>query len=291
MTDATIMWQQLSVVCHRSLFEKLSDGLTKLGAVAVTMAPTDGNTSACHADQVELTALFSINADCPKVCQTLQAQGVLPAGMPATIKPLANKNWVQETQQYWQAFSVLNRLWVVPSWDKKPSGKQACIKIDPGSAFGCGTHASTQLCLEWLAQQPLQQTTCLDFGCGSGILSFAAAALGAKHCIAYDICPDATQATLTNQTNNIDIAQHVTVRETLQATDHADIIIANMLAQHILSSQIALNSHLRPGGQLILSGLIDSDIERITAAFCKEMTLIDLSEKASWYRMVWQKAD
>lgn len=228
------------------------------------------------------------------------AFAALPVFPPGSVsltasRPLPQVDWAQSWKQNFTSFQVGNRLIVHPSWETPCVEKaQVAIEIDPGMAFGTGTHATTRLCLEAIAEQleghqrPLQL---LDVGTGSGILAIGAAALGCDRVVATDIDPVACEVARENVARN-NLAERVTVvSDPLEKIDgDYDLVVANILAEENIRLKKALLQHVQPGGRLILSGILKEKESLVTAAFAgAELTALPPRYREDWVCLVYQR--
>ena len=202
------------------------------------------------------------------------------------VKKVEDKNWVEETQKQFHA-QAFGPLWVCPQWEKEAFLKnhpaEKVIFIEPGLAFGTGTHPTTQLCLTWLATQDLKNKTIIDYGCGSGILALAACAGEAPIVYATDHDAQALQATLNNAEYNVFEQSVLHTRTTDAMSDvKADIIVANILANTLITLAPTLLSLLAKKGQLILSGILLQDVDRVVAAYQSYFSVIDVRYQDEW---------
>lgn len=206
------------------------------------------------------------------------------------IREISDRDWVSETQRQFTPFQISDRLWVGPHWGDPPSefkDPKRVIRIDPGMAFGTGSHATTQLCLEMLvasAASVTPQTTVLDMGCGSGILAIAAARLGATAVTAVDIDPIAVQTTVNNALAN---QVQVTAWDAeARVKGPFDIVMANILAQPLKVLAPAISQHVRPNGMLLLSGILARQADEILAVYrpltSHLATMRVLAERDGW---------
>ncbi|MGB0847034.1 MAG: 50S ribosomal protein L11 methyltransferase, partial [Thiolinea sp.] len=178
------------------------------------------------------------------------------------------------------------RLWIYPSWTEAPDDASVKILLDPGLAFGTGNHPTTALCLEWLDGEDLSGKTVLDYGCGSGILAIAAAKLGAAHVMATDIDPQALEATLENcRRNDIPEGQVTTLMPEELPAGTYDVVVANILAGPLVTLAPTVLSHLKPGGRLALSGILNEQSEMIEAAYSPALTDYSISSQEDWIRL------
>lgn len=178
------------------------------------------------------------------------------------------------------------RLWIVPSWHQPPEPQAVNLHLDPGLAFGTGTHPTTALCLEWLDGQSLHDCNVLDFGCGSGILAIAALLLGAKQACGTDIDPQALEASRDNATRNgIDAARFPLYLPSEMPADTFDLVLANILAGPLVQLAPTISQHVRQGGHLVLSGILAEQAEEVRAAYQADFILDPTAEKDGWVRI------
>lgn len=183
------------------------------------------------------------------------------------VTPLVDQDWVASYQQQQQALIFSDQLCICPSWCEPPAGEFNVIRLDPGLAFGTGSHATTALCLEWLAKHDLQGRSVIDFGCGSGILALAAASLGAGQVIAVDIDQQALKATQENaEKNQLQSKLRISHVDEIELPQ-ADILVANVLLNPLLSLTDLFENTVRQNGQLVLSGLLPDQVEACLAAY------------------------
>ena len=202
---------------------------------------------------------------------------------------LAEKVWEREWMKEFHPMQFGQRTWICPSWLPVPEPDAVNILLDPGLAFGTGTHPTTALCLEWLDQNIKGGETVIDFGCGSGILAIAAAKLGASKVWAIDNDPQALIATTSNAENNsaqnliecIDASQSVSVQ--------ADVIIANILANPLISLETLFNKLLKPGAVAILSGILADQQNAVIEAYSKDFKLENQAKVEDWSRLDFRR--
>jgi len=256
-------WRQLSVVTDETTAQQLSDFFSELGAVSVTFSDAEDEPVYEPAiDQTiiwsntRVTALFELDSD-PDVLQTLvfhQFPGEALHAWHAEV--LLDQAWERAWMEHFKPMKFAGRLWVCPTGQENHESGTVCMVLDPGLAFGTGTHPTTALCLEWLASQNLQDKVVIDYGCGSGILGIAALLLGARYVHAVDIDPQALTATQYNAEKN-----HVQERISYYLPTEfvpltANIVIANILANPLIELAAQISGLVMPGGQLILSGIL-----------------------------------
>ena len=184
--------------------------------------------------------------------------------------------------QHYEPMSFGNKLWIVPSHHKAPEPDGINILLDPGLAFGTGTHPTTAMCLGWLAQHPPVDQTVIDYGCGSGILAIAAAKLGANKVIAIDNDPQALLATRNNAENN-----HVLNKIECGGVEHAiptpaDCLLANILAGPLVNLASLFSEICRPGGTIVLSGILQEQASMVSQAYSEYFTLIEEHQQGDW---------
>ena len=183
------------------------------------------------------------------------------------IQVLADRDWEREWLRDLTPLKFGNRLWVCPERSTADDPDAVIVHLDPGLAFGTGTHPTTALCLEWLDSLVLEGTSMLDVGCGSGILAIAALRLGCRHAVAYDIDPQAITATRMNAERN-GVGEHLTVTvEAPEVKPEYDVVVANILARPLIETATTLCSYLKRGSLLALSGILSSQVDDVRAAY------------------------
>jgi ribosomal protein L11 methyltransferase len=286
--------------------EPLGDVLLELGALSVTVEddaaggydenPLYGEPGLSPEVQAwersSVTALFNPEIDdsgsadfISELLASLREAGFNLA--PPQEKIIEEQDWVRLTQSQFAPIQIGERIWVVPSWHDAPTDPNAiCLAVDPGLAFGTGSHPTTHLCLLWLEQQRnLQNQSLLDYGCGSGILAIAAAKLGAKPVIGTDIDPQAMEAARSNAEINNTVIQFVLPNENapeLAAETKYDIVMANILANPLQVLAPALVNKMHPGGQIVLSGVLARQAEEVIATYSQWLTLSVWKESEGW---------
>ncbi|MFT5575504.1 MAG: ribosomal protein L11 methyltransferase [Bermanella sp.] len=285
-------WLQLSLDADRDSAEVLEDALLAVGAAAVTMQD--------NADQplyepglnerpvwnlTRVTGLFDAATDIPATLISLAAAygQTLP---PQRVEILEDKDWEREWMTHYQPIQCGQRLWICPSW-REPVDMQAVnLKLDPGLAFGTGTHPTTFLCLRWLDSQNLNVAHVVDYGCGSGILGIAALLLGASRVTAVDNDPQALAATRDNlQRNELrDERLHCYLPGAAPepSTDCADIVVANILAGPLIELAPRLASYLKPDGRIALSGILAEQAAAIIERYQTWFNKLKIDEKDGW---------
>jgi ribosomal protein L11 methyltransferase len=243
------------------------------GALSVTLAdaadepvlePAPGTTPLWR--RVRLGALFPAETDAQVTTAVLAAALGLPAGR-VTHETLADRAWEREWLKDFRPMRFGRRLWICPGGQQAPDPDAAVIELDPGLAFGTGTHPTTALCLEWLDAADIGGRTVLDYGCGSGVLALAALRLGAAEACAIDIDPQALLATAENAARNgLQARLHVMPAEALAAGER-DVVLANILAGPLVELAPTLARQVRAGGAIVLAGMLDDQAEGVARAY------------------------
>ncbi len=207
-------------------------------------------------------------------------------------KPVENADWVRITQAQFQPVRVSDRLWIVPTWHEPPAGDTAInIRLDPGVAFGTGSHPTTHLCLQWLDANVQKDQTVLDYGCGTGILAIAAKKLGAANVLGTDIDPQAVDAAIDNAQANDALAHFVLPEDMPEGT--FDIVVANILSNPLKLLAPALLARVKPHGHLVLSGVLARQAQEVIDVYQKHDPSVKLSvwkESEGWVCIAGTKA-
>ena len=271
-------WLALSLPAREAEVPALEAALEELGALAVTLEAMDARPIFDHLDGSEpalwascrVEALFAADVDVEAVLGALSAWSIPVLG--ATHRRVADQDWHAAFRAHFSPLSF-GRLWVVPSWCEVPDGADTVLRLDPGMAFGTGTHPTTALCLRWLAgPAEVSDSKVLDYGCGSGILAIAAHLLGAAEVTAVDIDPTACAVTRENAAHNR-CADAIVTRLSSELssqgneTDSFDVVVANLLLQPVLALRDVFATHLGPQGRLGLSGIMRDQVPRVLAHY------------------------
>lgn len=286
-------WQQ--IICQTTVQhqESISELLESAGAASVTLQdaadqpvlePLPGETPLW--DNLIMVGLFPAESDLTQVLLMLELQRNTGAVSNIKLEQLEDKPWVREWMSNFHPMQFGERLWIYPSWSEPPDDASIKILLDPGLAFGTGNHPTTALCMEWLDGEDLSGKTVLDYGCGSGILAIAAAKLGAGKIIATDIDPQALQATQDNaQRNGLPAgAIYTCFPEDLEAVTY-DIVVANILAGPLVKLSSSILGHLKPGGRLALSGILQEQVDMVSAAYAPALTETHIATQEDWVRI------
>ena len=285
-------WLQVRLAISPEQAETYEDALLEVGAVSVTFMDAedqpifepDLNTTPLWS-HTHLLALFEDGTDEAALLAHLQllTGGELPQHQ---VEVVEDQDWERSWMDNFKPMRFGRRLWIVPSWHEAPEPEAVNLLLDPGLAFGTGTHPTTALCLEWLDGQELAGDTVLDFGCGSGILAIAALLLGAKQALGTDIDPQALEASRDNATRNgIDPALFPVYLPADLPAGQADVVVANILAGPLVSLAGQLTSLVKPGGRLALSGILAEQAEEVRAAYADAFELEPTAEREGWVRI------
>jgi len=275
-------WLQLTFEAPRDEAQRLSDALEEAGAVSVSLEgadhepifETDWNDDRPVWKQARVVALFGQDADIDSALNmtaTLLGVATLP---PHRTETVADQDWVRVWMDRWQPLHFGGQLWVVPSWLTPPDPDAVNLILDPGMAFGTGTHATTGMCLEWLAAPPPRVLDVIDYGCGSGILAIAALKLGARSALGTDTDPQSLVTARENAERN-GVAGQLTLclPEAMPENRGAEVVLANILAPALVALAPTLTRLTRPNGTLILSGLLAHQADEVQAAYRAHFTL------------------
>lgn len=293
-------WIQAIVDVSSEKASEIEDLLMAIGAQAVTMRdganqpiyePKLGTTPLW--DNVVLVALF--DAEQPLAVQMAQLKSLYEnesgdAFPTFKIEQVEDKDWVREWMDTFKPMPFGKRLWICPSWLEPEDPNAINLKLDPGLAFGTGTHATTSLCLKWLDGKDVSNQSVVDFGCGSGILGIAAMLLNAKSLVGIDIDPQAILASNENtERNGIDTSK-VSYHLPEDAPQvQANIVLANILAGPLVELKEAILSYLLPKGDLVLSGILASQAQTVADAYSADCDNIEVEEEDGWVRITAQK--
>lgn len=272
--------------------EALGDMLSANGAQAVTFVdakdtplyePKPGEVMLWPDTQV--VGLFDAAMDMASVIERLSRAKILGEAFVYVLDPLEDKDWEREWMDNFHAMQFGERLWICPSWREIPNPEAVNVMLDPGLAFGTGTHATTALCLRWLDSLNLADTKVLDFGCGSGILGIAAVKLGAQEMLGIDIDPQALQATEENARRN-QVSEQVHVALPQHNPQYlADVVLANILAAPLRELRQVISDYCRPGGKLVLSGILVEQAQEIADLYAADFHIDDIVTEGDWARV------
>ncbi len=283
-------WLQIHFQLPGEVLEQVEEFLEALGALSVTLRdaedeplfePPPGTLPMWG--EVRIQALFAADTDAEALRQALTHQMGQPPAQWRT-EMLEDQAWERTWMEQFEPMQFGKRLWIVPSWHEPPDPQAINLMLDPGLAFGTGTHPTTALCLEWLDAHPPQGKKVLDFGCGSGVLALAAARLAADRVTGVDIDSQALLASRENfQRNRVnDDSLTLLFPEDLPEASRFDLVIANILAGPLMELAGKLTSHLRPGGEIILSGILEEQSQVVVAAYEPEVQFAETRSREGW---------
>lgn len=282
-------WLQIHISASPDNAEFISELLSAADALAVTFRdagdePLLQQTQEARGlwSQTQVTGLFDNNADAQAIINKVElGLGQRPVWHAET---LADEDWTRSWMERFTPMHFGGRLWIVPSWHTPPVADAANILLDPGLAFGTGTHASTALCLNWLAEQGLEGKTVIDYGCGSGVLAIAALKLGAADAWGIDNDPLALPVTLENaEKNGVAEHMHAALPEDFPGDRQADVVLANILAEPLQQLANIIAGHVKPGGWLVLAGLLDEQADAVAA--CYPEFSLEKTSRDGWTRL------
>ena len=292
-------WIQVRARAPKELHESIEDHLLELGAVSITfqdgadqpvLEPGVGETPLW--DNLVILGLFT--ADTPSESLRTHLQKVFAPPSQFDIEILEDRVWEREWEQHYQPIQFADKLWICPSWCTPPDPTAVNLLLDPGLAFGTGTHPSTAMCLKQLAQHELNGQMTVDYGCGSGILGIAMLKMGAARFIGVDNDPQALVATSDNAQRNSISRHDFTVVSPEQENEHlssecADTVVANILAEPLMILAPRLVEFLKPGGLLVLAGLIESQVKAVTECYRPTVELHIADQTDEWICLAGRK--
>ena len=317
---------ELKLMCPEAHIDELSDALDALDALSVSVEDADAQTDAEQAlfgepgmpppkegwQRSRVTALFNTEAQAREAAQLLAAQDFFAACALLGVVALADQDWVRLTQSQFEPVEITPEFWIVPTWHEPPAAAKQIIRLDPGLAFGTGTHPTTRMCLRWISDAPTLVAShtalpsegaelarggpslrsplperqalgrVLDYGCGSGILAIGAAKFGAVDIDAVDIDPAAVESTLLNAEAN-----HVTLNTGLpdKVSGHYQTLLANILATPLKVLAPLLCARVAAGGSLVLAGILERQADELKAAYAPYCQLTVSDSEDGWILM------
>jgi len=287
---------ELSLLCPEDRVDVLSDALDALDALSVSVEDADAQTPAEQAlfgepgmpppkdgwQRSRMVALFAQETAAQEAAVLLAAQDFFEDCQLLGIQTLEDQDWVRLTQSQFAPVEVTSDFWIVPTWHEPPAQARQIIRLDPGLAFGTGTHPTTRMCLRWIAQNGVQEQRVLDYGCGSGILAIGAAKYGATDIDAVDIDEAAVTATELNA-----VANHVVLRAGLpdKAQGQYQTVLANILATPLRVLAPLLCAHVAAGGSLVLAGILERQADELKAAYAPWILLEVSDTQDGWILM------
>lgn len=289
-------WLQLKIITPRRYVASLEDSLLASGAASVTLQdnadqpilePGLGETPLW--DSVKMTGLFEASIDTAKT--TALAERRFGNSLPEHYwEQLEDKDWEREWMANYHAICCGQRLWICPSWQQPPEPDKVNLMLDPGLAFGTGTHPTTFLCMQWIDQQDFTGLDVVDYGCGSGILGIATLLLGARKVIGVDIDPQALLATVENARRNNLPGDAMPVFLPPDCPEgQVDVMLANILAGPLAELAPTLSGMTKVGGKLCLSGILAIQAESVMAAYRPWFEFDPIAEHEEWVRLTATK--
>lgn len=293
-------WIQLQIPADPDTADQLEDLLMEMGADAVSMEDAadqpifepDPGTTPLWSDTC-VTGLFDAGQDIERICADIrsawhqQTQQELPE---IDVTLVEDKDWERAWMDDFKPLKFGQKLWIVPSWHEAPDPNAANLLLDPGLAFGTGTHPTTALCLEWLDGAEIEGRQIIDYGCGSGILALAALLLGANHAIGVDTDPQALEASRDNaRRNEVDDARLDLYLPGADPDIRADILLANILAGPLVELAPTLAGKINPGGHLVLSGILAQQAREVMAAYEPWFIMDEPEQREEWIRLTGRR--
>ncbi len=287
---------ELSLLVPENRVEDVSEALDALDALSVSVEDADAHTDAEQAlfgepgmpppkegwQRSRVVALFPDDATAQDAARLLQLQDFFAGCSLLGVAAVQEQDWVRLTQSQFAPVDITPDFWIVPTWHEPPAQATKVIRLDPGLAFGTGTHPTTRMCLRWTATHPVAGQRVLDYGCGSGILAIGAAKFGATDIDAVDIDEAAVRATLDNAQAN-----DVTLKAGLpdKAQGRYDTVLANILATPLKVLAPLLCAHVREGGSLVLAGILERQAQELKEAYAPYCQLDVADTEDGWILM------
>jgi ribosomal protein L11 methyltransferase len=285
-------WIQLKINSQAENAEQIGEMLSANGAQAVTFVdakdtpmyePKPGEVMLWPDTQI--VGLYDAQYDMSRVIKQLSKSKLLGKNFNHKLDQLEDKDWEREWMVNFHPMQFGERLWICPSWRDVPDPNAVNVMLDPGLAFGTGTHPTTSLCLRWLDSLELSKATVVDFGCGSGILGIAALKLGAKRVVGIDIDPQALLASQDNANRN-DVGEKIELYlPEHQPVLQADVVLANILAGPLRELKSVISGYCKPGGKLVLSGILDNQAEEINTLYSDTFDMQPIAIDGEWARV------
>lgn len=287
-------WWEASIDCDNQEADFICEKLQTLGAIAVSFMDLSGNpilepnpNEMPLWDKITCVGLFDKTLNKKKLDQKISSVFTQHT---INITALPEQDWIKRCQAEFQPQRFGENLWVCPSWSEISDENAIILKLDPGLAFGTGTHPTTALCLEYLASTPLKNQSIIDFGCGSGILGIAAALLGAKKVISVDHDPQALFSTELNaKQNNVELHCFHSKLFAPQTHEPADVLVANILASPLITLAPTITAAVKSGGTLVLSGLLSLQIDSVLSAYIDHFDFETPRFQGDWVCLIGKK--
>ncbi|MFY8016449.1 MAG: 50S ribosomal protein L11 methyltransferase [Limnohabitans sp.] len=290
---------ELNLLCPEARVDVLSEALEALDALSVSVEDADAETEHEQAlfgepgmpppkdgwQRSKMVALFTKEEDAQEAAVLLAAQDFFESCQVLSISAVADQDWVRLTQSQFAPVEITPEFWIVPTWHEPPAQAREVIRLDPGLAFGTGTHPTTRMCLRWIATHSVKDQRVLDYGCGSGILAIGAAKFGATHIDAVDIDEAAVTSTALNAQAN-QVGLNAGLPDLAQGTYNT--VLANILATPLKVLAPLLCSHVQAGGNLVLAGILDRQEEELIQAYAPHLALKVADREDGWILMTAQ---
>jgi ribosomal protein L11 methyltransferase len=290
---------ELNLLCPEARVDVLSEALEALDALSVSVEDADAETEHEQAlfgepgmpppkdgwQRSKMVALFAKEEDAQEAAVLLAAQDFFESCQVLSISAVADQDWVRLTQSQFAPVEITPEFWIVPTWHEPPAQAREVIRLDPGLAFGTGTHPTTRMCLRWIATHSVKDQRVLDYGCGSGILAIGAAKFGAMHIDAVDIDEAAVTSTALNAQAN-QVGLNAGLPDLAQGTYNT--VLANILATPLKVLAPLLCSHVQAGGNLVLAGILERQEEELIQAYAPHLALKVADREDGWILMTSQ---
>ena len=292
---------ELVLLCPEERVEVLSEAFDALDALSVSVEDADAQTPAEQAlfgepgmpppkegwQRSRVVALFAEQAQADEAAHLLQAQDFFEGCALLGVRRVEEQDWVRLTQSQFAPVEITPEFWIVPTWHEVPPQARQTIRLDPGLAFGTGTHPTTHMCLRWIATHGLAGQRVLDYGCGSGILAIGAAKYGAQQIDAVDIDEAAVSSTRLNAEANA-VSLNAGLPELAQG--QYQTVLANILATPLKVLAPLLCAHVAPGGNLVLAGILERQADELKQAYAPWVQLDVADAREGWILMTARKA-
>lgn len=302
-------WVKLIIQINATHAEPLSDALIEQGALSVDIHDAAANTqdeqmlfdepgepSGEIWRNAEVSALFNHGVNIDEIVRNAANSAQLDHSPSYRLEHVEEQDWVRLTQSQFDPIQISTRLWIVPTWHQLPDPIAINLILDPGLAFGTGSHPTTQLCLDWLDRNLRPGDRLIDYGCGSGILAIAALKLGASHVTGIDIDPQAIRASEENAIRNeCDASAYCfstaayTAGSNVQIQKQADIVVANILANPLIILAPLLARAILNGGQIVLSGILAEQTDEVKQAYSQWFHMYHANQQEGWVLLTGTK--
>ena len=293
-------WINLTITCSELDPRCLADFLLDQGGISVSIVNTNPDSTVedewyddpslpeiIIPKTASVTVLLPLDSQIDQLLEKVRSHFQLTDELAYKIEQIPEQDWVKNTRKLSRPQKVSERLWIVPTWETIVDPEAINLRLDPGIAFGSGTHPSTRLCLQWLDREISGDERVLDYGCGSGILGIAALKLGAAESVGVDIDPQANAAALENASIN-QVCFPTCLPEEL-APDKFDIIVANILANPLLELAQSFSELLNNGGKIALSGILKAQSDRLILVYQKYFAGLEQESLGDWKLLTGNK--